>query len=102
MDDSHVHDESGIYTGLNPPEHRLVPLSRNDWPRVPNGLILGKPGTGKAFHLGREMRIEPPIHFIDVKQEYDDLIRAYADSKNAAATPNPFRLENGSHDEKDR
>lgn len=69
-----------LYYGLNALSHNMIMCDRKALLN-PNGLILGKPGTGKSFSAKREMvnvffTTNDPIFVCDPEGEYAPLIKA--------------------------
>ena len=69
-----------LYYGLNALSHNMIMCDRKTLLN-PNGLILGKPGTGKSFSAKREMvnvffTTDDPIYVCDPEGEYAPLVKA--------------------------
>ncbi len=69
-----------IYYGLNALSHNMIMCDRKLL-NNPNGLILGKPGTGKSFAAKREIvnvffTTNDPIFICDPEGEYFPLVKA--------------------------
>lgn len=69
-----------LYYGLNALSHNMIMCDRKALLN-PNGLILGKPGTGKSFSAKREIvnvffTTSDPIFICDPEGEYSPLVKA--------------------------
>ncbi len=69
-----------LYYGLNALSHNMIMCDRLKLTN-PNGLILGKPGTGKSFSAKREIvnvyfTSNNPIYICDPEGEYSPLVKA--------------------------
>ncbi len=69
-----------LYYGLNALSHNMIMCDRLAL-NNPNGLILGKPGTGKSFSAKREIvnvffTSNNPIFICDPEGEYSPLVKA--------------------------
>lgn len=69
-----------IYYGINPQSGNLIMADRKKL-KTPNGVILGKPGSGKSFNGKRELlcvflMMEDYIIIFDPEKEYGTLVEA--------------------------
>lgn len=77
-------EAGGIYYGINAISKNLILYNRNE-AQNPNGIILGKPGSGKSFSAKREMinvmlNTDDDIFIIDPEGEYSHLAESLGGS----------------------
>lgn len=77
-----LYQKSGMYYGLNALSRNLIFFNRYSL-QAPNGVILGKPGSGKSFAAKREMinvLLNDPnaeVVIIDPEREYASLAKGF-------------------------
>lgn len=95
--------KQSLYYGLNALSHNMIMCDRKLLLN-PNGLILGKPGTGKSFSAKREIvnvffSTNDPIFICDPEGEYSPLVKALGGqvvtfSSNSTDYINPLDISN--------
>lgn len=77
-----LYQKGGMYYGMNALSHNLILFNRYSL-EAPNGIILGKPGSGKSFSAKREMvgvLLNDPnaeVIIIDPEREYTTLAHGF-------------------------
>ena len=103
--------EGGRYYGINAISKNLILYDRTTGDN-PNGLIFGKPGSGKSFIAKLEMiatllnTVDDEIYVIDPEGEYFPLVKAFGGqvikiSNNSQYTINPLDMDAFYGDEDD-
>ena len=97
-----IYEKGGIYYGQNSLSRNFIFLNRYNL-KSPNGIYLGKPGSGKSFAAKREMVSvlmsdpEAEVLIIDPEREYTSLARRFGGevieiSATSKVHLNPFDL----------
>ncbi len=97
-----IYEKGGIYYGQNSLSRNFIFLNRYNL-KSPNGIYLGKPGSGKSFAAKREMVSvlmsdpEAEVLIIDPEREYSSIARRFGGevieiSATSKVHLNPFDL----------
>ncbi len=97
-----IYEKGGIYYGQNSLSRNFIFLNRYNL-KSPNGIYLGKPGSGKSFAAKREMVSvlmsdpEAEVLIIDPEREYSSIARRFCGevieiSATSKVHLNPFDL----------
>lgn len=94
--------KNGMYYGLNPISKNLILYNRSSANNA-NGLILGKPGSGKSFSAKREIMnvalgTQDQIYIVDPEEEYVEMTRMLNGTviriaAGASSYLNPFDMD---------